>query len=253
MGNQPGGGVSNGRRVAIVTGAGRGIGQGIAVTLAERGYDLVVTSRTVADLEGTTELVEGAGGSARIVVADLRDPDTLAQLLRAALDRFGRLDGLVNNAAVNVFVPFWDQSDRDLDMIIETNLTAPFYLCQAVAGYWVREGLAGSIVNISSAEDTIAYPDQVPYASSKGGLLSMTKVLALELGPAGIRVNAVSPGSVDTEMTPDIYRREAPALIPLGRLGEPRDIGTCVAFLLSEDAAYVTGTSIYADGGYMLQ
>lgn len=241
------------RRVAIVTGAGRGIGKGIATTLAARGYDLVITSRTLRDLGKTRRLVEEAGGSAEIVVADLKDAGVAALLLASALDRFGRLDGLVNNAAVNFFTPFWKQPDRNLDEIIETNLTAPFFLCQTVASYWVENGAGGSIVNISSAEDTIAYPEQVPYASSKGGLLSMTKVLALEWGPLGIRVNAVSPGSVDTDMTPEMYRRDAPKFMPVGRLGTPEDIGACVHFLLSDDAAFVTGTSIYADGGYMLQ
>ena len=242
-----------GRKVAIVTGAGRGIGRGIATTLAERGYDLVITSRTERDLKGTRASVEEAGGSAMIVVADLRAPGTAARLVRSALTRFGRLDGLVNNAALNIFTPFWEQTDADLDRMIDTNLTAPFFLCQAAANHWVENGLPGAIVNISSAEDAIAYPDQVPYASSKGGLLSMTKVLALEWGPLGIRVNAVSPGSVDTDMTPEIYRREASNLMPIGRLGEPEEIGTCVHFLLSEDASFVTGTSLYADGGYMLQ
>lgn len=242
-----------GRKVAIVTGAGRGIGRGIATTLAERGYDLVITSRTERDLKGTRASVEEAGGSAMIVVADLRAPGTAARLVRSALTRFRRLDGLVNNAALNIFTPFWEQTDANLDRMIDTNLTAPFFLCQAAANHWVENGLPGAIVNISSAEDTIAYPDQVPYASSKGGLLSMTKVLALEWGPLGIRVNAVSPGSVDTDMTPEIYRREASSLMPIGRLGEPEEIGTCVHFLLSEDASFVTGTSLYADGGYMLQ
>ncbi len=241
------------RRVAIVTGAGRGIGKGIATTLAERGYDLVITSRTARDLDKTRELVEEAGGSAAMVVADLKDPGAASMLLGSALDRFDRLDGLVNNAAVNIFTPFWKQPLRNLDEIIETNLTAPFFLCQAVANYWIDNGISGAIVNISSAEDTIAYPEQVPYASSKGGLLSMTKVLALEWGPLGIRVNAVSPGSVDTEMTPEVYRQDAPRFMPIGRLGMPEDIGACVHFLLSDDAAFVTGTSIYADGGYMLQ
>ncbi len=241
------------KRVAILTGAGRGIGKGIATTLAERGYNLVITSRTRQDLETTRALVEQAGSAAVVVVADLKDPQTPSRLLRAALDSFGRLDGLVNNAAVNFFAPFWTQSESNLDETIATNLTAPFFLCQAAANHWVGNGLTGAIVNISSAEDTIAYPDQVPYASSKGGLLSMTKVLALEWGPLGIRVNAVSPGSVDTEMTPDVYRRQAPELMPIGRLGRPEDIGACVFFLLSDDAAFVTGTALYADGGYMLQ
>ncbi len=248
-----GGGLGREKKVAILTGAGRGIGKGIATVLAERGYNLVITSRTARDLDATKELVEQSGSSATIVVADLKDPDTPSLLVQKALDRYGRLDGLVNNAAVNVFAPFWTQSESNLDEIIATNLTAPFFLCQAAANYWVRNGVGGAIVNISSAEDTIAYPEQVPYACSKGGLLSMTKMLALEWGPLGIRVNAVSPGSVDTEMTPDVYRREAPRLMPIGRLGRPEDIGACVFFLLSDDASFVTGTALYADGGYMLQ
>ena len=248
-----GAGHSGGRKAAILTGAGRGIGKGIATTLAERGYDLVITSRTREDLEVTRQLVEQAGGSAAIMVADLKDPETPSLLVGTALDRYGRLDGLVNNAAVNVFAPFWTQSEGTLDETIATNLTAPYFLCQAAANHWVENGMRGAIVNISSAEDTIAYPEQVPYACSKGGLLSLTKVLALEWGPLGIRVNAVSPGSVDTEMTPDVYRQEAPKLMPIGRLGRPEDIGACVFFLLSDDAAFVTGTSLYADGGYMLQ
>ncbi|MDE0230925.1 MAG: SDR family NAD(P)-dependent oxidoreductase [bacterium] len=248
-----GAGQSGGRKSAILTGAGRGIGKGIATTLAERGYDLVITSRTRGDLEVTGRLVEEVGGAAAIVVADLKDPDTPSLLVGTALDRYGRLDGLVNNAAVNVFAPFWTQSETTLDETIATNLTAPYFLCQAAANHWVENGLGGAIVNISSAEDTIAYPEQVPYACSKGGLLSLTKVLALEWGPLGIRVNAVSPGSVDTEMTPDVYRQEAPKLMPIGRLGRPEDIGACVFFLLSDDAAFVTGTALYADGGYMLQ
>ena len=241
------------KQVAILTGAGRGIGKGIAVVLAERGYNLVITSRTERDLGVTRELVERVGSSAVVVAADLKDPETPSRLLQAALDAFGRLDGVVNNAAVNIFAPFWTQSESILDETIETNLTAPFFLCQAAANYWIQSGRGGAIVNISSAEDTIAYPEQVPYASSKGGLLSMTKVLALEWAPLGIRVNAVSPGSVDTEMTPEIYRQDAPKFMPIGRLGTPEDIGACVHFLLSDDAAFVTGTALYADGGYMLQ
>lgn len=244
---------SGSKPVAIVTGAGRGIGKGIAKVLAERGYNLVITSRTEDDLVATAQLVNQVGSEAEIVVADLGEPQTPARLVEAALDSFGRVDGLVNNAAVNIFAPFWEQTTSNLDKTIATNLTAPFFLCQTVANHWIRHGVGGAIVNISSAEDTIAYPDQVPYASSKGGLLSLTKVLALEWGPLGIRVNAVSPGSVDTEMTPDVYRQQAPDLMPIGRLGKPEDIGACVFFLLSEDASFVTGTALYADGGYMLQ
>ena len=240
-------------RTVIVTGSGRGIGRGIATTLAKRGFNLVVTSRTALDLEEAAAEIERAGSAAVAVVGDLRDVETAPKLLHAALDRFGRVDGLVNNAAVNRFAPFWTQPDEHLDEIIDTNLTAPFFLCLTVARHWIQHEQEGTIVNISSAEDTIAYPDQAPYAASKGGLLSLTRLLALELAAHGIRVNAISPGSIDTEMTPDHIRDEAARLIPMGRLGMPSEIGGCVAFLLSDDSSYVTGTSIWADGGYVLQ
>jgi len=228
-------------KIAIVTGAASGIGRATADRLRSEGGTVVGIDRDpVDDVDMAMQL-------------DLLDLDAIVPTVAQIVDAYGRIDGLVNNAAVNVFAHFWTQSESTLDETIATNLTAPFYLCQAAANFWVENGLGGAIVNISSAEDTIAYPEQVPYACSKGGLLSLTKVLALEWGPLGIRVNAVSPGSVDTEMTPDVYRQEAPKLMPIGRLGRPEDIGACVFFLLSDDAAFVTGTALYADGGYMLQ
>lgn len=235
-----------------MTGSGRGIGRGIALSLAGRGCNIVVTSRNREDVRRVVSEVESAGSSAVGVIGDLRDPDTAENLLAASLHRFDRIDGLVNNAGVNRFAPFWTQPDDNLNEIIDTNLTAPFFLAVTVARHWIENSRTGSIVNISSTEDRIAYPEQAPYAASKGGLSTATSLLALELARHGIRVNAVSPGSIDTEMTPNRIREEAAELIPLGRLGLPAEIGACVAFLLSDDSSYVTGTSVLADGGYVL-
>ena len=239
-------------RAVIVTGSGRGIGRGIALTLAGRGCSVVVTSRSAADVARVVGEAEAAGASAAGVVADLRDVDTPGLLVTACLDRFGWLDGLVNNAGVNRFAPLWAQTDEHLDEIVDTNLTAPFFVALAVARHWIDGGQRGSIVNISSTEDRIVYPDQAPYAASKGGLRTLTRLLGLELAEYGIRVNAVSPGSIDTEMTPDRIREEAAALIPIGRLGKPSEVGSCVAFLLSDESSYMTGTSLLVDGGYVL-
>lgn len=240
-------------RVVIVTGSGRGIGRGIALSLASRGCRLIITSRTLEDLDPLVSEIEEAGFSATSVVAELRDPATPMRLVEASLDQYGRLDGLVNNAGVNRLAPLWLQSDLHLDEIIDTNLTAPFFLSLAVARHWIDTGTKGSIVNISSTEDRIAYPEQAPYAASKGGLRTLTSLLALELVEHGIRVNAVSPGSIDTEMTVDHIREKAAELIPVGRLGVPSEVGACVAFLLSDDSSYVVGTTLLADGGYVLQ
>jgi glucose 1-dehydrogenase len=186
-------------------------------------------------------------------VAELRDPATPKRLVEASLDQYGRIDGLVNNAGVNRLAPFWLQPDEHLDEIIDTNLTVPFFLSLAVARHWIDAGAKGSIVNISSTEDRIAYPEQAPYAASKGGLRTLTRLLALEFAEHDIRVNAVSPGSIDTEMTVGDIRDKAAELIPAGRLGAPSEVGACVAFLLSDDSSYVVGASLLADGGYVLQ
>jgi NAD(P)-dependent dehydrogenase (short-subunit alcohol dehydrogenase family) len=240
-------------RVVIVTGSGRGIGRGIALSLAARGCRLIVTSRTPEDLDPLVSEIENSGSSATAVVAELRDPATPKRLVEASLDQYGRIDGLVNNAGVNRLAPFWLQPDQYLDEIIDTNLTVPFFLSLAVARHWIDAGVKGSIVNISSTEDRIAYPEQAPYAASKGGLRTLTRLLALEFAEHDIRVNAVSPGSIDTEMTVGDIRDKAAELIPAGRLGAPSEVGACVAFLLSDDSSYVVGASLLADGGYVLQ
>jgi len=228
------------RSVAIVTGASRGIGQGIAQRLAAAGWEVFGVSRT--------------GGEGVDLQCDLTAPDAPERLLAATLDAHGRVDALVNNAGLLLEGSCWEQPDEDVDAMVAINLTAPFLLSQVVAGRWVKEGVAGTIVNVCSIESQVGWadPPQAAYAATKGGLLGLTRAQALELAPHGIRAVAVGPGAIATAMTPD--SPELAQAIPLGgRPGTPDDVGDAVAFLVSDAARYLTGGIVYVDGGYLLR
>jgi 2-deoxy-D-gluconate 3-dehydrogenase len=227
-------------RVAIVTGASRGIGQGIAERLTAAGWRVFGVSRSPGQAVG--------------LQCDLTEPDAPERVLTAALRACGRVDALVNNAGLLLEGDCWEQPDEDVDAMIAINLTVPFLLAQTVAGHWVKEGAAGTIVNVCSIESQVGWatPPQAAYAATKGGLLGLTRAQALELAPHGIRAVAVGPGPIATAMTPDMPKSER--VIPLGgRPGTPRDVGDVVAFLVSDAARYVTGEIVYVDGGYLLR
>lgn len=226
--------------VAIVTGASRGIGQGIGQGLMAANWWPFGVSRT--------------SGKRVQFECDLTAPGAPEQVLAAALESCGRVDALVNNAGLLLEGNCWEQSDEDVEAMIALNLTVPFLLSQAVAGYWVKAGVAGTIVNVCSVESQVGWadPPHAAYAATKGGLLGLTRAQALELAPHGIRAVAVGPGAIATGMTPQMPELEQ--AIPLGgRPGTPEDVGGVVAFLLSGAARYVTGEIVYVDGGYLLR
>jgi NAD(P)-dependent dehydrogenase (short-subunit alcohol dehydrogenase family) len=233
-------------RVVVVTGTSRGIGAGIAACLIAAGARVLGVSRT-----STHEHFEH---DAFVQIEhDLLSHDAPEIVIRGALDAFGRIDALVNNAGVLVEGACWEQTDAELDAMVELNLTVPFRLSQRVAAQWVTQRTHGVIVNVCSIESQVAWadPPQAAYAATKGGLLGLTRALALELAPYGIRVVAVGPGAIATAMTPDTP--EITDAIPLEhRLGKPEEIGELTAFLLSDAARYITGEIVYADGGYLL-
>jgi NAD(P)-dependent dehydrogenase (short-subunit alcohol dehydrogenase family) len=234
-------------RVVIVTGASRGIGAGIARRCLDEGACVLGVSRTAGPLEGEDRY--------RGLTMDLGADRAGAQVMPAALNAFGRVDALVNNAGVLHSAPCWQQSDEEWDAMVSLNVTAPFLLAQRFARYCRAAAHAGTVVNICSVESDVAWksPPQAGYAASKGALLGLTRALALDLAEHHIRVVAIGPGVIDTGMaTPQ--RAATERLIPLGhRFGTPEEIGEAVVFLLSARADYITGEIVYVDGGYRLR
>ncbi|HEX4837869.1 MAG TPA: SDR family oxidoreductase, partial [Solirubrobacteraceae bacterium] len=212
--------------------------------LIAAGAKVLGVSRTPAGIPGDDAFVQ--------IECDLLSPEAPEIVLHGALDAFGRVDALVNNAGVLIEGACWEQTDAELDAMVELNLSAPFRLSQRFAAHWVTQRAGGVIVNVCSVESQVAWttPPQAAYATTKGGLLGLTRAMALELAPQGIRVVAVGPGVIATAMTPDTEKTDA---IPLGhRFGAPEEIGELTAFLISDAASYITGEIVYADGGYLL-
>ena len=239
-------------QAGIVTGAGRGIGRAIALSLAREGARVAVVDKQPELADETAELVREHGGDAVAVVGDVTDPALARQATEEALRRWGRLDLLVNNVGVFPESPFLEMPLELWRSSFEVNLTSFFLFSQAAAREMARRG-GGSMVNISSLDARNGVLDHASYAAAKAGVLGLTHTLALELGPRGIRVNAVCPGIVDTDMTRariEANRDGYLAKIPLRRIGRPEDIAEVVTFLCSPAAAYVTGQAINVNGGW---
>lgn len=242
-------------KTIIVTGAAQGIGRACAEAFAAEGGAVVI-----ADVDGErggslAEEINGRGGKALFVRADVGDAQNAGALVDATLEWAGRLDVLVNNAGVIKTADFLDLSEADFDAVLRVNLKGPFLVGQAAARAMAAAG-GGAIVNMSSANAVLAIPNQVPYVVSKGGLNQLTKVMALALADKNIRVNAVGPGSIMTDilrvvMDNDEARRRILSRTPLGRCGEPAEVARLVLFLASDEASYMTGQCVYIDGGRM--
>ncbi|WP_053386687.1 SDR family NAD(P)-dependent oxidoreductase [Leucobacter japonicus] len=243
-------------RTAIVTGAGRGIGESIALRLAAEGADVLVVGRALDTLASTVTSIEDRGGSARAIVADITQEDDIPRIVEAALERRGRIDVLVNNAAMFDEPPFLELTPRTIRANFETNVFGLLLLSQAVARSMVEQPSGGSIVHISSIGALAADGPFTAYMGTKGAVVSMTRGMAMELSPLGVRVNCVAPGFVNTDMT---HKTSTPAVldymlnnferVPIRRLIEPEEIAAAVAFLASDDALAITGTNLLVDGG----
>ncbi|MBM3861211.1 MAG: glucose 1-dehydrogenase [Verrucomicrobia bacterium] len=244
-------------RVAIVTGASRGIGRAIAIGLAREGVSVVVNyvSKGAAAEEVVSE-IRAAGGEAVAVQADVGDLAQHERLVGAAHERFGRIDILVNNAAMTRREPFLDATAKAWDETMDVNLKGIYFLSQAVARVMAAQK-SGKIINISSVHDVRAMVNNSIYNISKAGLVMLTKSLALELAEKGIQVNCVSPGAILTDDTrprlaDPAYRDKVLAKIPSRRVGEPEDVVGAVLLLASPASDYITGTTLYVDGGMLL-
>jgi NAD(P)-dependent dehydrogenase (short-subunit alcohol dehydrogenase family) len=242
-------------RTAIVTGGNRGIGRAIVDRFAAEGADVMIVGRNEETVASTAAAVEAAGGSAFGHPADVTSGDDLRGIAAAAMSRWGRVDVLVNNAGIGLETPFLEIREEDWDLVLATNLRAPFLLSQLVAREMVKAG-SGSIIHIASIDASGGDGPYASYNASKAALLGLNRTMALELGPLGIRVNCVSPGFTHTDMTeeavpPDLmdYLLHRFDRVPMRRLVRPDEIAAACAFLASDDASAITGIDLTVDCG----
>jgi NAD(P)-dependent dehydrogenase (short-subunit alcohol dehydrogenase family) len=241
---------------AIVTGAGRGLGHHMAVALAQAGADLALASRTIEDLERTANEIRALGTKALVVEVDVTRLEDIHRMVDCVLDDYGRIDILVNNAGCNVRKPSVEITEEDWGLVVGTNLKGAFFCAQAVGSQMIAQR-KGKIINIGSGTSLFGFPEIVPYCASRGGIVQMTKALAAEWAPYCVNVNAIAPGWFETSQTEVLFRNEAwlksiLERIPWGRTGEPEDLAGLTIFLASDASDYVTGQTIFVDGGFTL-
>ncbi len=244
-------------KVALVTGATKGIGQATAIRLAKEGALVGVNYRASGDPSETLAQIEASGGKAFPVEADMRKPEQVVAMVEEVARVGGRLDYLVSNAAINPLLQ-WDETTLEqYDEIQEINLRGTWVVCQAAAKQMIKEGHGGAIVTVSSISAWVAAREQVVYCGTKAGIWMLTKGLAAVLGPHGIRINCVLPGAILTPMSAELVSPDSPARqyyeerTPLGRIGEPEEIAGAIAFLLSDEASYITSSELLIDGGFI--
>jgi NAD(P)-dependent dehydrogenase (short-subunit alcohol dehydrogenase family) len=239
------------KTIALVTGAAQGIGYACAEVLAEQGMFVVLSD---VNEDGVREASARLGQNAHHVVCDMSEPAQIEKMFDAIEKKFATVSVLVNNAGIALPKPFLETSEKDFRKVLDVNLVGVFLSTQRAASAMVAKGIAGSIVNMSSINAVVAIPTIAAYCASKGGVGQLTKAAALALAPHNIRVNAVGPGSIDTEMMAGVNAnpeamKMAMSRTPLKRMGSPREVAEIVGFLASPKASYITGETVYVDGG----
>ncbi len=244
-------------KIAIVTGARKGIGRAIALALAKEGANVVVSDVSQEDCQKVVTEIKALGRKGLALKCDVSSRVEVEDMIRRTVAEFGKVDILVNNAGVISFKPFLELTDEDWDNTLNVNLKGQFLCARAVAGEMVKNkwGRIINVASISSGGCGIAFPLIAHYTASKGGVMALTEALALELTPQGINVNAICPGAIDTDMakgTKESGQIEQVLLrIPKGRLGQPEDIANLAVFLASEESDYISGAAIVIDGGWL--
>ena len=246
-------------KVAIVTGSSSGIGAAIALAFAAEGAAVVINySRHPDSAQKVLDEIESAGGKGLVVGADVSDPKEVEAMIQKAVDAFGRLDIVVNNAGMEHKMPFLETPFEVWQETIAVNLTGTWLGCQAAAKQMVAQGDPGRIINVSSVHEDLAMPTNSPYCATKGGVRMLMRTLAVELAPHEITVNNIAPGAIDTPMDAPLKQdpdkmNELLAEIPLGRMGKPEEVANLALFLASDDSSYVTGSTLFVDGGMIRQ
>jgi NAD(P)-dependent dehydrogenase (short-subunit alcohol dehydrogenase family) len=244
-------------KVAVITGASKGLGKAMAVALGAEGARLLLVSRDRSQLQTTADEVRSLGAEAEICPADLTDEEQVRQVEAAATRRFGKVQILINNAGMNIRKPVTDFTLAEWRQVQDTNLTSVFLMCRAFVPHMKGQGY-GRIINMTSIMSHVALPGRTAYAASKSALLGFTRALALELAPEKITVNGISPGPFATEMNAPLIQnpelsREFISKIPLARWGKVDEVGQLAVYLCSEAAGFITGTDILIDGGWTAQ
>jgi glucose 1-dehydrogenase len=256
---------NNERRVAVVTGSSIGIGKAIALEFANAGYSVVINARNEEELKQAAKDISNSIEDAGRIVSipgDISQEPVCISLIESAVKQFGRIDVLVNNAGIGgESKKIYELTEKDWDEVIDVNLKGTFLCTREAVKNMMKDGSNNnsnySIINISSVHEQTPQPESAPYAASKGGMQMLTKTIALELAEKGIRVNGIAPGAIATDMNKELLenqkeKEKKEQEIPVHRIGQPEEIAKVALFLASEDASYVAGTTIYADGGLTL-
>jgi glucose 1-dehydrogenase len=242
-------------KTVLITGGSQGIGQGIAFRLAEEGADIVVDYvGNSQSADATVAQIQKRGRRGLAVEADISSVDQIHSMMKQAVDSFGGVDVLVNNAGVEKHASIWEATEHDYDLVLTINLKGAFFASQAFVQHRMAVKKPGKIINVSSVHEELPFPHFTSYCASKGGMKMMMRNLSIELAPYGITVNNIAPGAIETPINTALLN-DPPKLkalldnIPLGRLGQVSDVGGVAAFLASSDADYITGATIVVDGG----
>jgi len=245
-------------KVAIVTGARRGMGRTHALTLAKAGAKVVVSDISEEECQKVVDEIEKSGGEAVAVKCDVSKRAEVDEMVKKTVEKFGKIDILVNNAGIAQFVSFLEMTEEEWDRTLDINLKG-YFLCAQAAAKEMAKQKSGVIINIASVamgQQGVGFPNIAHYCASKGGIVGMTEALAVELAPYNIRVNAVSPGMIETPMIDPVKKdpkmmEALLARVPMHRVGKPEEVSNLVLFLASDDSSYMTGSTVVIDGGWL--
>jgi len=242
-------------KVAIVTGSRRGIGKEIALALAKAGANVVVSDINLDDCNKVVEEIKAIGKKGLAVKADVSNPEDVSQMINLTTEKFGKVDILVNNAGIYMQKSLTDLTEQDFDRVLDINLKGVFLCSKAAVPEMIKQG-KGKIINITSIAGQVGFANSSAYCASKGAIINMTRELALELAQYKINVNAIGPGVIETDMTKELLKDKATretllANIPLSRIGKPEDIANAALFLASDNSDYITGITLFVDGGWI--